>query len=254
MKYLIFLTFSFKLFAQIDIVFDIDWTIVSHIDDANSVKDQSRIYKSLDQYYRLTDGTQEIIEDLLKNKNIRISFYSGGSEIRNLDLLRQIKLSNGQSLLDISYKVLSKKHLLIESSDLNLRFSERYKKDLTLINKDLGNIILVDDIKHFTPASQKDNVLWLGETFKFQEDFKAVNMDRFAETELAWIKDRYKLFSAYDKINNSIKMMRTQNISFKKAVNFSPSHPIKAINKLKKRFPHLKTIKSSMDCMLLFGI
>jgi hypothetical protein len=248
----ILLTFlSLNAFAQIDIVFDIDWTLVSNVDSYDSAN--SRVYESLGDHYRLSDGAQEIIEDLLDEKNIRISFYSGGSEARNLDLLNKIKLSNGDSLLDISYKVLSKKHLLEVSTDANLKFTQRLKKDLTLINRDLNNVVLIDDIQSFTPLSQRKNVIWTGKTFHFQDAFNHVDTDNFAKTELAWIKDRYKLYSSHSKIKDALEMVKNKKISFVDAINKSRSYPLRSAHRLSKKYNFLNKIKSSSDCLLIFG-
>ncbi len=252
MKCLFILIFATKLLAQVDVVFDIDWTLVSQVDSYDAAG-SSRVYKSLDDYYRLTDGAQEIIQDLLEDKNVRISFYSGGSEARNLDLLSQIKLANGDSLLDISHKVLSKKHLLEVSTDESLRFSERLKKDLTLINKDLNSVVLIDDIEHFTPLSQRKNVIWTGKTFSFQDAFIHMDGDHQAKTELAWLRDRYKLYSSHSKIKNALKKIKVSNISFVDAVNRSRSYPIQSVQRLSKKFNFINRIKSSADCFLLFG-
>ena len=251
MKYIILLIISVHTMAQVDIVFDIDWTLVSQVDSYDA--SGSRVYKSLDDYYRLTDGAQEIIQDLLEDKNVRISFYSGGSEARNLDLLGQIKLSNGKSLLDISHKVLSKKHLLEVSTDEGLRFSERLKKDLTLINKDLNSIVLIDDIEHFTPPNQKRNVIWTGKTFSFQDAFINMDGDHQAKTELAWLRDRYKLYSSHSKIKNALEAIKTRDISFVEAVNRSRSYPIQSLQRLSRKYNFVNRIKSSADCFLLFG-
>lgn len=251
MFYILSFILTLNLYAQVDIVFDIDWTLVSQVDGLGYTN--SRIYKSLGDYYRLTDGAQEIIEDLLEDKRVRISFYSGGSEARNLDLLSKIKLSNGESLLDVSYKVLSRKHLVEVSTDTNLRFSEQLKKDLTLINKDLSNIVLIDDIKEFTPLNQRQNVIWTGKTYAYQEAFTQLHGDHFAKSEFAWLSDRYKLYSSHSKIKNALELYKSGNISFLDAVNNSRSYPLKSINRLAKKFNVLNKIKSSSDCFLLFG-
>jgi hypothetical protein len=252
MFYLLTFLLSFNLFAQIDIVFDIDWTLVSQVDEFDSAN--SRVYKSLGEYYRLTDGAQEIIEDLLDDKRIRISFYSGGSEARNLDLLGQIKISNGESLLNISHKVLSKKDLIEVSKDPKLKFTERLKKDLTLVNKNLNNIVLIDDVKTFTPLSQRSNVIWTGKAFSFQDFFSHVNEAHFASSEFSWLRDRYKLYSSHSKIKNALKLYDRGDTSFLKAINNSRSFPLQSVNRLAKKHNILNKIKSSSDCFLLFGL
>lgn len=124
MKTVVLILFTFistSSYARyIDIVFDIDWTLVYPVNDLSEITNTSRLYHLNGEYYRLADGAEEIIDDLIKNKNVRISFFSGGLEKRNIDLLKSIMLPNSnKSLYEISHKVLSKKDLSVVSDDHN---------------------------------------------------------------------------------------------------------------------------------------
>lgn len=220
MKTVVLILFTFistSSYARyIDIVFDIDWTLVYPVNDLSEITNTSRLYHVNGEYYRLADGAEEIIDDLIKNKNVRISFFSGGLEKRNIDLLKSIMLPNSnKSLYEISHKVLSKKDLSVVSDDHNLKFFQRYKKDLRLVNNDLKNVVLIDDLKEFTLAGQGKNVMWLEETFEFTEKFKQGYSSKFyPANKLLWAKERSKLFWIFDQLDYAIKKSTAEGTSF----------------------------------------
>lgn len=214
--FLILLTSITAHARYIDIVFDIDWTLVYPIKDISNIEDTSRLYYINNEYYRLADGAEQVIDDLIKNKNVRVSFFSGGEQSRNINLLKSINLPNSnKTLYEISHKVLSKKDLTVLNSNQELKFFERYKKDLTQISNNLDNIILIDDIKAFTPTGQKRNVLWLGDTFEFTPKFLVNQSSEFLpKTKMAWAVERSKMFWVYEQIDYAIKKSIKNNSSF----------------------------------------
>lgn len=145
------------------VVLDIDWTIVA------SEKEE----------YRLNDGVREYIEYLIE-KDVKISFFSGGDRERNIKLLKEIKLKNGKSFFDVAYKIKSKEDLTtIPNAIENARFSERFKKDLTLIDLKLENVVLIEDNPQFyLDETQKKNLFWLGKTFNHYETYNEVKTAR----------------------------------------------------------------------------
>lgn len=51
--------------------------------------------------YRIADG----VEDLVENKKVSVSFFSGGKKSRNVELLKKIILpKSGKTLFDVAYK------------------------------------------------------------------------------------------------------------------------------------------------------
>ncbi len=228
--------------AQIDIVFDIDWTLVYQVDE--SMKNRPRVYSAQGEYYRLSDGAEEVIASLSQDPRFRVSFFSGGGHARNKELLKQIKLPlKNKTAFDVAYKVLSKEDLAIVSRDKSLRFSERYKKDLTLVNKDLNKVILVDDLKHFTPSGQEDNVLWVGETYKYQEFYRKLPPSKHnPSSELAWLNERYKMYWVYSAIEEAADLSKKTNSSFKDVLN-------RVLENKQPQRPRLKIIREAMDAM-----
>lgn len=258
--------FSANSFARyIDIVFDIDWTLVYPVNDISKIEDTSRLFHVNGEYYRLADGAEEIIDDLLKNKNVRISFFSGGVESRNVNLLKSINLPNSnKSLYEISHKVLSKKDLSVVSTNQELKFFERYKKDMRLVSKDLDNIVLLDDLKKFTPKAQRSNILWMGDTYEFTDKFnKKLGGQFYPSSKLLWGNERNKLFWAFDQLDHAIKEstknktslvheMNNYKKQFKMDDNAKMRKAIVKMNQLKKTYPNLTKINTRSFCNIWF--
>lgn len=242
MKFLLFLVISFA-YAQVDIVFDIDWTIVYHVDE--KFANDPRTYFVDGKYYRLADGAEEIVSEIIKHPDMRVSFFSGGGIERNRKLLEQIIIpGTDKSFYDFAYKVLSKEELLNISNNPELPFSQRYKKDLSLINTNLENIVILDDLADFTPKSQSRNLLWMGETYNFYHSWDNVGFSKFSPpSELAWLHERQKLFWSYDLIMEAYEKSTKEGSSF-----------IKKLNELVvKRRPYQPSLKSIQKVEILKG-
>jgi hypothetical protein len=217
---IVFSPFTFSGIDVLDVVFDIDWTIVYPLESTNNI-DQTRLILAEGKPYRITDWTEEVIEQLVHKKDIRISFYSGGDAKRNNVILQQIKLKNGKSLFDIAYKILHKEDLSAIAQDSSLPFSKRYKKDLRLIDPDLSKIVLIDDVQNFTLPHQYRHQLWLNKTYNFYEEAQHLpqKLQSFDPPNLTlWKLERNKLVSAYQVILDLLR-----NIDSPDFLNFIPS-------------------------------
>ena len=204
------------------IVFDIDWTIVAKV-EANSNFSQ-RVVNVGDEKYFIYDGVETMIEKLLDHPEVRVSFFSGGSKERNHQLLKLIKLSNGKSLEDISYKILNYEDLnKIEKTSDNDTFAKRYKKDLKKISNDLTNLVMVDDTEHFVlNVEQEDHVLTLGPTFKHFEkysDAKIENGPYIPKSYSEWSYAEKKLILVDEALNEAIEQSDQSDIALSEAMN-----------------------------------
>lgn len=173
------------------IVFDLDWTLVTPLKQGSEKPflHTGRVFVVEGHPYLLKEGMVAILEASLL-KGMKVSFFSGGKRSRNISLLKMIKLSNGKSLFDVAYKVLSFSDLSEVSPDPQLRFSERYKKDLSKIHPELENIIFIEDIPHFAKGQGQRQTAWLGETTFPKLDGKTIK-----ESQDYWksfnVEDRY---------------------------------------------------------------
>jgi hypothetical protein len=199
----LFFLLSGSVLAQtVDIVFDLDWTLVYPLSES-STADPTKVIWAQGKPYRVTDWTSEVLGKLARKKELRISFFSGGQAARNFEILKQIKLPDGRSAFEIAYKMLHFEDLMEVSTDQNLPFDQKYKKSLTKINPDLTRLIMVDDSYEFVPFDQKRNELWLGGTYNFYEKAEDIPKTKglYDPPSISkWKAERNKLLSAYDAI------------------------------------------------------
>jgi len=157
---------------DLHIVFDLDWTLVSPIENASTGKNIIRVG---DESYRLHNGAIELLEKLFKTPGLKISFFSGGPRERNIELLSKIELYQGRgNAHEMAFKILSKEDLTrLEDVPETARFSEKFKKDLTKISSNLENVVMIEDNPYFAlnPEHSK-SFLYLGDTYKYFESFE----------------------------------------------------------------------------------
>lgn len=221
-----------------DIVFDIDQTIatmIHNVSHGDLLRDPTNPQKGVisirwreagvthQESYRIYEGVSDLLSDLKEQQRsgkVRVSFFSGGQKERNEALLKQIKLSDGTSALDLvtasdgSVRSFDRSHMTPTGLGENARIRERFKKDLTLINSNLDNIVLVDDIQNFVPDHQKRNVLWLGENFPYPERvYSPVTPDK-----LTLKRERNKIYWVSDVLNEAIEKHHQGNIPLAKTI------------------------------------
>lgn len=184
---------------ELHVVFDIDWTIVSEIKEFKNIN-KNRTIEVQGKTYFVNNGLESFIEELLSTPHMKISFYSGGKKSRNNELLEQIKLKDGRSLKDIAYKVLSNEDLVhIEGVPETLPFSEKHKKDLSKITKNLDQLIMFDDTYDFVVDSveqQKQHVFFIGKAFEHFESFADAagkSGEYVPKNNEAWLLNRNRL-------------------------------------------------------------
>ena len=98
------------------------------------------------EYYRASDHAAWLIESLIVQPDVRVSFFSGGERERNRHLLRSIRLSDGRTALDIATHTFHREDLTPVSSNSALPFHEVFKKRLRGLIRDFDptRTILVD--------------------------------------------------------------------------------------------------------------
>lgn len=202
------------------VVFDIDWTITSEVKPEFKGK---RIIEVEGKKYFVHDGIEEFAEELLKKKEMNISFFSGGSRSRNHSLLRQIKLSDGRTLEDVAYRILNNEDLTsVEGALPTDRFSVRYKKDLRKVSSDLSNLVMLDDTEHFVlNQKQEEHVLVIGKTFQHFENFsdaKLATGDYIPHSVGEWSLAQKKLLVLNGAFNEAYRDTEQSGISWSEAV------------------------------------
>lgn len=149
------------------LIFDIDWTLVVPLTEkqAKVVENHPNLIKVFNESYLLKEGAREVLDQAFSNKNLAVSFFSGGRQKRNDELLKQIHFPDGKSAFDKAYKILSRDDLTVLSEDTSLRFSQRYKKDIGKISPNIRRALLIEDIEHFALGAGENQTLWLGRTY-----------------------------------------------------------------------------------------
>lgn len=249
------------------VVLDIDWTIVSEVAQE---KKGPRIIEIEGKKYFIHEGLEDLIESLLQRGDVKVSYFSGGGFARNHALLKAIKLSDGRSLEETAYKILNREDLVSVAEALPTdKFSARYKKDLTRINQDLTELIMIDDTEHFVAnAKQEEHVLWTGQTFTHFDYFKEATSatgDYIPRTESEWLFARKKLLIIQGAIEDALKESDQTGISFSGAMklqakeldlgsgdwnNYSRKMYQKALD---KNWRAMKSMQHSNHCVQLFS-
>lgn len=205
------------------VVFDIDWTIVSEIKEGHIVPGQ-RIVEIDGHKYFITEGLEEFIQNILDKKDVLISFYSGGTRARNIELLSKIKLKDNRSLKDIAYKVLSFEDLVSVEAVEGAPFSVRYKKDLTKVSENLEQLIIFDDTDNFaleTKVQQSENVFFIGSTFEYFENFhdtKGLTGKYVPASYEQWLLNNKKLYILNAAFEEAYLESNSGNITFSEAM------------------------------------
>lgn len=212
---------------QEHVVLDIDWTIVKELKNYSpTVPENPRVIKVQDIYYYVNDGLEEIILEMLKHKEVRISFSSGGKSIRNHELLEKIKLSDGRSLKDIAYRNLGYEDLVeVEGVAAGSKFSERYKKDLRKITKNLRQLIMLDDTAKFVLDNgydQNEHVFFIGKAllhFNSFADTKGLEEGEYIPKSYdEWLLDKHKLYILLVAFQEAYKESIESNMTLSEAM------------------------------------
>nr|WP_295899451.1 hypothetical protein [uncultured Bdellovibrio sp.] len=206
--------------APIDIVFDIDWTTFYSVEANDPNQKNNQNLTANGKLYRPTDHLADVIETLLvKHPEVRISFFSGGERSRNEALLKNVFLSDGRSLLEISHRLLSKENLTVVSQDETLPFSTRYKKVLDQGIPDWSpqRTILIDDQVAFAkPPLIAVNSLGV---YNYQNRFDASRSLElhFPVSEAQWKMERNKALLWLAMIDLAFQKSQNDSVSFSEA-------------------------------------
>ena len=128
--------------------------------------DGTRKTNLITERFRLYDGFVELLQELKKQKHVRVSFFSAGSAIRLQTFLAKMRLPDGRFANEIAYRTLGESDLTRVGNAG--RFREMFRKDLRKISPDLENVILLDDVD-FALDTQKRNLLLFIEDFPYPE-------------------------------------------------------------------------------------
>lgn len=211
-----------------DVVWDIDWSLVSPTNETRAGEDPRFIFRYRDQVYRLNDHALLVLKALHADPRIRVSFFSGGKEDRNRKLLAWVyeqvnQLRPGRPAV-APFRILSVAHLSTRiRTPRGEKFSVTFMKDLRSIAPDLSLrwTVLLDDIIRFAPDGQKGNVLWFEQVFedhvRFDPNLKPGPFDpRNAQD---WWLEKNRLVWAYEILSTALASARSSGTDFRAELN-----------------------------------
>lgn len=201
--------------APLHIVFDLDWTLISHIPSSEGPI-SFPYFRVGDEVYRFVDGAAEILEDLFERPNVKVSFFSGGPKYRNEAVLKALPIGD-LTAYDLAYKIMNRDDLTVLSGvdpdDDTLPFTQRFRKDLRHFDHDLSRVLLIEDNDRFAlNPQQRRSILWLGQTYEHHEYYSALSQSRPEEgtrkfrppSSEAWYLERQKLVRTWFVIDHAL--------------------------------------------------
>jgi hypothetical protein len=224
------------------LILDIDYTLFHVVDERVSKRTIMGSDKLL--YEPIAWGVEGIENALARG--VKISFFSGGEEDRNISLLKQVKLSDGRSLFEVADGVYSRKHLEVVSDKGT--FSERYKKNLEILGFDMKRSLLLDDLKDFVPNKHIRNILWIGKTYHHFNSYSLAQKATLeAKRELKYIPvTEEQWFISKNKMKYVFELILDANEKSKKT-----SDILSYINKYQREYIPYKEILTSKYLRLL---
>lgn len=184
-----------------DVVFDLDWTAIYPTSKHMAEIQPENIIRFGEDYFRLADHLIPVLRALHEQPGIRVSFFSGGSEDRNMTVIQEIyRRLNLDGSTYSPFKTLHSQNLHIASTDSTLSFAQRFKKNLSPYF-DLDRVILIDDVKEFSMPGQEKNLLWLSKTYNDRPEYNLVHLEPSADRGYsaphfeAWQSERRKILN-----------------------------------------------------------
>lgn len=216
--------------APIDIVFDLDWTLIYTSRPEDRSFEPENIVGYEGTIYRFSDHAVDVLLKLHQTPPFRVSIFSGGFTGRNkvvLDALyRRINARAGPGH-DFRPFVVADNDRLSEVKDAppGAKFSERFKKDMTTVidGINLERALLVDDLVKFAASGQEPNLLWLQKTYEDLPDFHRIrgtpDPKYTPKMRVAWALERNKLAWVLGTLLQAQDLARREGVSFLAAVH-----------------------------------
>lgn len=207
---------------HIDIVFDLDWTLIYPTNEEMAKVQPENIVRFAGEPFRIADHVIEVLRELHRDPNIRISFFSGGVAERNNIVVNEIyRRINADGSAYAPHLVLHKSHLHVASTDPKHKFAERFKKNLSPYFN-LARTILIDDMKDFAIKGQEKNLYWLTPTYNDRPEFHLRHLEKSSDAEYSapnfeeWEKERKKILVLLEPLLAAVTMNKREPLAFPK--------------------------------------
>ena len=196
------------------VVFDLDWTLLYKIIDPKQLAtSQSTVLHFNNETYVLNDYAKNVIDTLRNNPDIKVSFFSAGSEERTRLLLQQIILKDGKTAYNIGFKVLDERFLTpVKYPKKNATsVADLFHKDLKKITDDLNSVILIDDDSRFILHGQRKNFVVIDPTYDYVADYRSRQIPTLKyppPDRASWLKEQRKLLRILGMVSDATESLK----------------------------------------------
>jgi len=159
----------------------------------------------------------------LHSKGGKIFFFSSGVEERNIELVDKLmKMSFGDSISDIEYKIFSRQHC-IDTANMDSEIGDKYQSffwgqrkkklaDIVVPENELQNTLLIDDDNSYMVKGEELNFVYLRYTYTYLHDDKIINQEAYV-----YFLRAYYLAGLFSKI---FEVKAEQNITLTEAAKY----------------------------------
>lgn len=209
--------------------FDIDWTLGYPLPKpASAYADEGwKIVEAQGQAYRVAEGLDDLVQEFLRNPDLKMAIASGGITARNLEFLQKVfpPSLKGKSLYDFVEIVQSYEDLQPGISGAK-RFSSANKKPVTdalMVDKDYA---LFDDQEGFIRQLRGQGA-WTGKSYEYfrtwEEAEAAIGNPAFDQryvpkSKTEWFSERNKLVRFREIISEVAGEWRKGNKAYGKLI------------------------------------
>ncbi len=161
----------------LDIAFSLDGVLVTQIPAVVAkMLPAAQVINAGGLYFRINDDAQKLIAKILSDSSTKVSIFSSRPKAET-DAILSIFMINGSPLSAVVNKVLSKEDMKVKDEKApephfpDEPVSLKYEKDLSKVNENTAQVILVDSDDKVVSDKNKDHFLNAGKNIYFFTDF-----------------------------------------------------------------------------------
>jgi hypothetical protein len=209
------------------IVFSLEGILVQALPRSAAAKlKPDEVIQTGNYYYRIEPYARDLIEALNKRGDVDISIYSDLKKAYVQQILAAIKLPSGKTLSQVTSKVLTGEDMIPVKDAENTHTYEgdvahAFRKDLTKVDSNTANVVLVDNESDIAVDGQEKSVLNIGPSYYAFESFadaqaaaaqaekddpeKFKNISRyFPKTEAEWKSEHDKMLKTFAVLDSAL--------------------------------------------------
>jgi len=208
--------------ANKHVISDLDWTLLYPISAEEAKVEPQNVIEFKGEHFRFADLALTFVT-MLHLRGYEFSLFSAGAKERNQLAAAWITQKMHEAgFVSFKVKYVANRDALYETGREG-RMPERYKKDLTRVGPeiDLNQTIMIEDIASFSMKGQRNNTLWLQETYNDLlsfEEAKHKGNSYDAPDQRRWLIERNKLAWCIGVFLKAEEIMERNKLTFVEAV------------------------------------